>query len=31
MNFISIYKPQGEYVVGINADGVSPAFLTLKS
>jgi beta-galactosidase len=31
MNFISIYKPQGEYVVGINADGVPPAFLTLKS
>ena len=31
MNYHSIYKPQGEYVVSINADGVPPAFLTLKS
>jgi beta-galactosidase len=31
MNFMSIYKPQGEYVVSVNADGVPPAFLTLKS
>jgi beta-galactosidase len=31
MSYLAISRTQGEYVAGISADGVPPAFLTLKS